>query len=109
MGPVMQHDADSRPDFAVPIYASYRMAPVPQDAPPLFIAAADDDALVTPLAGVRLYTEWHRAGKPAEFHIFVKGAHGFGMKKQNLPSDAWIDLLKAWMVNQGLLPSPASH
>src|SRR3954447_1427683 len=36
MGPVMQHDAASRPDFAAPIYAAYRSAtPVPDDAPPL--------------------------------------------------------------------------
>ncbi len=109
MGPVFQHDSESRPDFAAPIYAAYRMAPVPADAPPLFIAAADDDELVTPLAGVRLYTEWHRAGRPAEIHIFVKGAHGFGMKKQNLPSDAWIELFKTWMASQGLLSSAASH
>lgn len=35
MGPVMQHDAASRPDFAAPIYAAYRSAtPVPDDAPP---------------------------------------------------------------------------
>ena len=105
MGPVLQHDADSRPDFAAPIYAAYRMESVPADAPPLFIAAADDDPLVTPLAAVRLYTEWHRAGKSAEIHIFVKGAHGFGMRKQNLPSDAWIDLFRTWMANQGLLSS----
>jgi len=108
MGPVFQHDAESRPDFAAPMYAAYRMAPVPADAPPLFIAAADDDALVTPLAGVRLYTEWHRAGKSAEFHIFVKGAHGFGMKKQNLPSDAWIDLFRTWMMNGGWLTRAGS-
>lgn len=107
MGPVLQHDADSRPDFAAPIYASYRMESVPADAPPLFIAAADDDPLVTPLAAVRLYTEWHRAGKPAEIHIFVKGAHGFGMKKQNLPSDEWIELFRTWMANQGFL-TPAN-
>ena len=109
MGPVMQHDADSYPDFAVPIYAAYRSAtPVPPDAPPLFIAAADDDALVTPLSGARLYSEWHQAGKPAELHIFVKGQHGFGMKKENQPSDAWIELFKTWLTSRGLLPAAAS-
>ena len=105
MGAVMQHDAESRPDFAVPVYPAYRTAtPVPADAPPLFIAAADDDALVAPISAARLYEEWHKAGKPAELHIFVKGQHGFGMKKQNLPSDAWIDLLNTWLGNQGFLP-----
>jgi acetyl esterase/lipase len=110
MGAVMQHDAGSRPDFAVPIYAAYRTAtPVPEDAPPLFIAAADDDILVAPISGARLYEEWHKAGKPAELHIFVKGQHGFGMKKQNLPSDAWIDLFKTWLGTEGFLSPQASR
>jgi acetyl esterase/lipase len=104
MGAVMQHDAESRPDFAAPIYPAYRAAtPVPADAPPLFIAAADDDKLVAPISGARIYEAWHEAGKSAELHIFVHGEHGFGMKKQNLPSDQWIDLLRTWMANQGLL------
>jgi acetyl esterase/lipase len=79
---------------------------VPSDAPPLFIAATDDDVLVAPISGARLYEAWHAAGKPAELHIFAKGEHGFGLKKQNLPSDSWIDLLKNWLANLGYL-SPA--
>jgi acetyl esterase/lipase len=75
MEAVMQHDAQSRPDFGIPIYAGYRNAtPVPSDAPPLFIAATDDDVLVAPISGARLYEAWHAAGKPAELHIFIKGA-----------------------------------
>jgi acetyl esterase/lipase len=109
MGAVMQHDDESRPDFAIPVYAGYRTAtPVPADAPPLFIAATDDDVLVAPISGARIYEEWHKAGKPAELHIFVKGQHGFGMKKQDLPSDAWINLLETWLANQGFMPSPVA-
>jgi acetyl esterase/lipase len=108
MGAVMQHDAQSRPDFAAPIYAAYRSAtPVPADAPPLFIAATDDDKLVAPISGARLYEAWHAAGKPAELHIFVKGEHGFGMRQQNLPSDSWIGLFKNWMAALGYLPQTA--
>lgn len=107
MGAVMTHDAESRPDFAAPIYPAYRSAtPVPQDAPPLFIAAADDDPLVAPMSATELYEAWHAAGKPAELHIFLKGGHGFGMNHQNLPSDAWIGLFKDWLVGLGYL-SPA--
>src|SRR5262245_54208119 len=41
----LQHDTDSRPDFAAPIYsAPLEALQVPADAPPLFIAVADDDA-----------------------------------------------------------------
>jgi acetyl esterase/lipase len=108
MGAVMQHDAQSRPDFAAPIYAGYRTAtPVPPDAPPLFVALTDDDRLVAPISGARLYEAWHAAGKPVELHIFAGGGHGFGMKKQNLPSDSWIDLFKTWLGAQGYL-SPAA-
>jgi acetyl esterase/lipase len=108
MGAVMQHDTQSRPDFAAPIYAAYRSAtPVPEDAPPLFIAAADDDNLVAPISAARLYEAWHAAGKPAELHIFVKGGHGFGMRQQNLPSDSWISLFRNWLAALGYLRQPA--
>src|SRR6266446_3277592 len=98
MGTVMQHDAQSKPDFAAGIYPGYTTAtPVPDDAPPLFIAIADDDILVAPISAARLYEAWHKAGKPVELHIFARGYHGFGMKKQNLPTDSWIDLFKNWL------------
>ena len=104
MGPVMQHDAASRPDFAAPIYAAYHSAtPVPDDAPPLFIVIADDDKLISPNSSARLYMSWHVAGKPAELHVFRRGGHGFGMKKLGLPSDGWIDLFYRWMDSSGFL------
>jgi quercetin dioxygenase-like cupin family protein len=104
----MHHTPDTRPDFVAGIYPGYRPGIlVPTDAPPLFIAATDDDKLVAPISGARLYEAWHAAGKPAELHIFARGEHGFGMKKQNLPSDSWIDLFKNWLANLGYL-SPAA-
>jgi acetyl esterase/lipase/phospholipase/lecithinase/hemolysin len=102
MGTVMQHDAASRPDFAAPIYPAYRTAtPVPDDAPPLFIVIADDDKLISPNSSARLYMAWHSARKPAELHIFRRGEHGFGMKKQNQPVDQWVDLFYAWLQSLG--------
>lgn len=104
----MHHDAQCRPDFVAGLYPGYRTATlVPADAPPLFIAVTDDDRFVAPISGARLYEAWHKAGKPAELHIFARGEHGFGMKKQDLPSDAWIDLFKNWLAAQGYL-SPAA-
>ncbi len=104
----MHHDAQCRPDFVAGLYPGYRTAaPVPADAPPIFIAATDDDRFVAPISGARLYEAWHKAGKPAELHIFARGEHGFGMKKQDLPSDAWIDLFKNWLAARGYL-SPAA-
>lgn len=97
---VLEHDSLSRPDFAAGIYPGYRIfTPVPDDAPPLFIAIADDDKAVAPISSARLYEAWHKAGKSVELHIFASGRHGFGMLKQNLLSDPWIDLFKSWMAS----------
>lgn len=103
---VLEHDSLSRPDFAAGIYPGYRIVrPVPDDAPPLFIATADDDQAVSSLSSARLYEAWHKASKPVELHIFANGGHGFGMLKQNLLSDPWIDLFKNWMASLGYISS----
>ncbi len=93
----LQHDDGSRPDFAAVIYgAGHRDAPVPADAPPLFVLCAADDQMAAPLS-VRLYEEWRAAGHPAELHIYAQGGHGFGMRKQGLPSDTWIERFADWL------------
>ena len=79
MGVVMSHDAESRPDFAAPIYGGGTGgARVPDDAPPLFILCASDDQLAA-AGSARLCSEWKAARKPVELHIYEKGGHGFGM------------------------------
>ena len=100
----LEHDALSRPDFAAGIYPACRtVTAVAEDAPPLFLFAADDDMAVAPISSARLYEAWHRAGKSAELHIFANGGHGFGIRRQNLLSDQWIDLFRSWMVSQGYI------
>lgn len=106
MGPVFEHDAQSRPDFAVGIYPAYRAGlPLPADAPPLFLAISDDDKSVAPLSSVRLYEAWHAAGIPCELHVFGNGAHGFGFGKSGLLSDPWAEMLQSWLGVRGLLAS----
>jgi hypothetical protein len=51
-------------------------APVPADAPPLFIAAASDDAFDLQLFAVKVYAKWVTAKRVAEMHIYAKGAMG---------------------------------
>jgi acetyl esterase/lipase len=98
------HDADSRPDFAAPIYVP---APdpisVPADAPPLFLALAVDDPLIPATHGVSVWRAWQAAGRDAELHVFRNGGHGFGMKRLGHASDAWIDLFEGWLDGLGLL------
>jgi acetyl esterase/lipase len=103
VGVVMKHDADSRPNFAAPIYGgSTNGQPVAADAPNLFIVVADDDHLAAANCA-KLYLEWRAAGRSAELHVYAQGGHGFGALKRGLPVDGWMDLFGEWLQLQGLL------
>ena len=101
-----QYSPETRPDFVAPIYAylgAVKPAEVPKDAPPMFLVAATDDQLGLAPDSVKLYSMWQTAKKPVELHLYAKGGHGFGMRKQNLPTDQWIDRFGEWLGLQGLL------
>ncbi len=103
MGVVMKNDAASRPNFAASIYGgSTNGLPVAVDAPPLFIAVADDDQTFSG-SSAKLYLEWKAAKRPAELHIYAKGGHGFGLTSRGWPVDSWIDRFGDWLKTQGLL------
>ena len=99
---VAQHyAADCRPDVAAAIYGATDIEPVlPTDAPPLFVLCASDDDLAV-ARSLALYSAWRAAGHSAEIHIYSKGGHGFGMTKQGLPSDDWIERFAEWLRVQG--------
>jgi acetyl esterase/lipase len=106
MGTVFNYTAADRPDFAAPVYAytnALKNQTIPADAPPLFICAASDDQLGMATMSSKLYTAWIDAKKEAELHMYLKGGHGFGMRKQNLPTDTWIDRFGDWLSVRGLL------
>ena len=87
--------------FAAPIYGGETLGrAVPADAPPLFIVMAQDDFLYRLAEG--LYADWTDAERSAEMHIYRRGGHGFGMVKQGLPSDGWINLFREWLADLGL-------
>jgi acetyl esterase/lipase len=104
VGVATRFTAESRPDFAIPIYA---VAPqgysVPEDAPPLFIAVAYDDREMMTGSATGLMGNWKKAKVPAELHVFGDGGHGFGMNKKGKSCDIWTDLLADWMKRLGLL------
>jgi acetyl esterase/lipase len=104
MGVVMEHDADSRPDFAGPIYGAglAEGAAAPPEATPLFILCASDDPLAA-AGSVATYTKWKAAGHPVELHMYSQGGHGFGMNKQGLPTDHWIERFGDWLEAQGFM------
>jgi acetyl esterase/lipase len=87
--------------FVAPIYGGETLGrPVPDDAPPMFTALAQNDALLYRVVE-QLYSDWTDAGRSAEMHIYRRGEHGFGMVKQGLPSDKWIDLFHDWLTDLG--------
>lgn len=102
----LEHDEGSRPDFAAPIYgALWEDITVPENAPPLFLAYANNDELGDLVVGpnLRLYAAWRAAGKPVELHVYAQGGHGFGLWRQGLPSDTWIDRFFEWLQAQRLV------
>ncbi len=97
---------EGRPAFVAPIYAGGEISKdvsVPADAPPMFVAAATDDSLGLAPDSIALFERWTGAQKSAELHMYAKGGHGFGMRKQNLPTDHWIDRFADWLELQGWL------
>jgi len=101
------YTAENRPDFVASLYAYFppeMQGNVPADAPPIFIAAASDDTFNLETHSSALYDTWIASKHSAELHIYSKGGHGFGMNKQNLPSDTWSDRFWEWLNIQGFLP-----
>jgi acetyl esterase/lipase len=93
----LEHDADSRPDYAAVIYgAMIEDVVVPDDAPPLFMALTDNDEIAVE-PSLQLYSAWRRSGHPVELHIYAKGDHGFGAIRQGLPVDSWFDRFWDWL------------
>ncbi len=105
VGVAFHYTPEGRPAFVAPIYAGGmpKEAAVPADAPPMFVAAATDDSLGLAPQSVALYEAWLGAHKPAELHMYAKGGHGFGMRKQNIPTDHWIDRFADWLELEGFL------
>ena len=70
---------------------------VTRDAPPMFLAAANDDSDVPLENTLEMFAALRRARVPAEMHIFEKGGHGFGLGDASEPLSAWPGLLLKWM------------
>lgn len=98
----------SRLNFIVPVYAWMNVIPtyeVPENAPPMLVVCATDDPLMLAPASVKLYQDWTEANVPTALHMYSKGGHGFGMKKQNLASDNWIERFYEWAVDEEIVPN----
>jgi len=111
MGVTLNYTSDSRPDFVVPIYAWMTVLgdyEVPSDAPPMLAICASDDPLGLAGDSVKLFSAWYAAKKTVALHMFSKGGHGFGMRKQGFAADHWIERFYEWSITEGIVVLNAS-
>jgi acetyl esterase/lipase len=106
MGVAYNYTKDSRPDFLVPVYAWTTAQPVrtaPQDGPPMLLVCATDDGLGLAAGTIDIYNSWYTQNLTVGLHLYSKGDHGFGMKKQDLPSDHWIERFYDWAFTEKIV------
>jgi acetyl esterase/lipase len=109
MATILDSDVADRPNLAASIYGSMDDKVPPADAPPVFVAAAADDATVDPAGSVKIYSAWRSAKLTAELHLYEKGGHGFGMLKHQTTSDHWTDDFENWLTAHGWISAQQGH
>jgi len=97
---------DAKPAFIGNIYGPLAAVTVPADAPPLFVALAADDPFFAS-GGIGLIDSWRAAKKPAEFHLYEQGGHGFGMYPKETTSTGWFNAFVSWLTMHGMLKPKA--
>jgi acetyl esterase/lipase len=106
---VLNSSPDQRPNFAASIYGAKPADKLPsKDAPPVFIAAAQDDPQVPVHKSVEIFSAWSDAHVPTELHLYQSGGHGFGMDKRNKASDTWPVAFEGWLRGNGWITAAAS-
>ena len=75
---------------------------VPKDAPPAFFVVSHDDKS-NPIEAAMLYLEYKKRDIPAELHIYTKGGHGYGMRRDGHPVNDWPQRCGEWMKSMGYL------
>lgn len=96
----------NKPNFLVPVYYWSTVMPAKppkQDAPPMLLICATDDPLQLAPGTIELYNTYLEAKKNVALHMYAKGGHGFGMRKQGLPSDNWILRFYEWALSEKLV------
>ena len=75
---------------------------VTKETPPTFLFHTSDDPVVPVENSIAFYTALHKAGVPAEMHIYEHGAHGVGLAKNNPALSTWPELLSNWLKARGM-------
>jgi len=110
----IKFDKDSRPDFVGLIYPGptpFRdgaEAPIPDDAPPAFIATAGVGDAVHAVWADEFFAAFLRARIPnLEMHVYANGGHGGGLTDRNgIPFGTWQYRFIEWCRDLGFLQKP---
>ena len=103
----------SRPSFVIMIYPGPLGIPdvIPKDAPPAFLAVANDDECCSPPI-MKLLQKYRDAKVPVEAHIFARGGHGFNMGYRSplTTLKGWPQRMVDWMSDNYILnPAPRNE
>jgi acetyl esterase/lipase len=76
---------------------------VTPQTPPTFLFTTSEDKTVPAENSVNFYLALHKAGVPAELHVFEKGPHGVGLDLSDPALGQWPTLLTNWLRERGLV------
>ena len=76
---------------------------VTAQTPPTFLFHTSNDGTVPVENSVMFYLALHKAGVPAEMHIYENGPHGVGLAPTDEALSSWPARLADWMRGRGLL------
>lgn len=106
---LIENGGSDRPDFGIAIYPRMTALNPVRPAPPLFVLIAADDFLLRGVSGLPIFDSYRAAGGAIALHVLPAGGHGFGLGRPGTPSEGWPDILRRWLVSQGLMsPAPTA-
>jgi acetyl esterase/lipase len=94
------------PDQALKDHLSPELNVTPK-TPPAFLVSTEEDRTVPFQNSVLFFEALKRAKVPAEIHIYEKGPHGFGLRKDLGPTSEWPDRCADWLRLHGWIGNPA--
>lgn len=76
---------------------------VTKDTPPTFLVSTTDD-WVQPENSIAYFLACKKNKVPVEMHIYEKGGHGYGLKKQGRgPVETWAARMEDWLKDRKLM------
>jgi acetyl esterase/lipase len=89
-----------KPELAKELSAEWN---VTSQTPATFVWSSSTDTEVPPENSVAFYLALHKAGVPAELHIFAEAPHGVGLDLQDPAVGEWGRLLVEWFRGRGIV------